>query len=442
MPDDLARPLPFDGLIGQAASLASRRGADWLVGLNARARRRYELSGWPHAKTESWKYTNLNALAAAEFVLARDGEAKVPAGRVLPVDAPRVVLVNGLLRPDLSELDRLGAGLTVARLSEMPHMEQGAVEDILRETSSTDGLPLAALNTALIADALVLEIADGVVSEQPVHVISIGAGGNAAFAPRLMIRAGKYSVADVIESHVGADGLDGAAYFSNAVTQVSLGRGARLGHYKVQNEAPGAFHVALTTAVVADGAVYDNFVLSIGGRLARNEIRGRIAGGNVEYRVNGAYMGAGSQHIDNTTFIEHAAAGSRSREVYKGVLAGSARGVFQGKILVRPDAQQTDGYQMNRAMLLSDKAEIDSKPELEIYADDVRCSHGATVGELEEEQLFYLQARGIDREAARRLLVAAYIDDAIDEIHSEVARGAMKQLAAGWLSNTLTESGK
>jgi Fe-S cluster assembly protein SufD len=144
--------------------------------------------------------------------------------------------------------------------------------------------------------------------------------------------------------------------------------------------------------------------------------------------------------LDNTTFIDHAAAGSRSREVYKGVLAGSSRGVFQGKILVRPDAQQTDGYQMNRAMLMSDKAEVNSKPELEIYADDVRCSHGATVGELEEEQVFYLQSRGIDRDTARQLLVAAYIDDAINEIHSEPVRDAMKQLASYWLTMTLTQT--
>ena len=442
MPDDHAKLPPFDGLIDAAASQASSRGADWLIALNGRARRRYAASGWPHAKTESWKYTNLNALASATFGLAPDVVAAVPTDRVLPIDGPRVVLVNGILHPDLSDLDGLGEGITLRCLSALDAADQSVVGDILEETTSTDGLPLAALSTAVIADALVLDIADGVVAEKPVHVISIGAGANIGFAPRLLIRAGKDSVAEVIESHVGSDGESGAVYFSNGVTQVTLARGARLGHYKLQNEATGAFHIALAAVEVAEGATYDSFVLSMGARLARHEIRGRIGGAHVEYRVNGAYMATGSQHIDNTTFIEHAAPGSRSREVYKGVLAGASRGVFQGKILVQPIAQKTDGYQMNRAMLLSDKAEINAKPELEIYADDVRCSHGATVGELDEEQLFYLRARGLDRAAARRLLVAAYIDDAIDEIQSEAVRDAMKQRAAGWLSETLERDGK
>jgi Fe-S cluster assembly protein SufD len=438
MPDGLSNPAPFDALIEAAASRANGANSDWLADLNNRARDRFATAGWPHARTESWKYTNLNALAAADFSLATTSDATVPEDRVLAGDMPRVVLVNGVLSAAHSDLDRLPAGVTVTRLADAGEGDRLALSDPIDEESSTDGLPLAALNTATFADALLLDIADGATLESPVHVISIGATENAAFAPRLMIRAGKDSFADVIESHAGSGA---EVYFSNAVAQVTVAKGARLGHYRVQNEAAGAFHVALTMAEVDEGAVYDNFVLSLGARLARNEIRGIINGARVEYRVNGAYMASGSQHLDNTTFIDHAAAGSRSREVYKGVLAGSSRGVFQGKILVRPDAQQTDGYQMNRAMLMSDRAEIDSKPELEIYADDVRCSHGATVGELEEDHLFYFQARGVDRDTARRLLVAAYIDDAIDEIHSEPAREAMKRLASDWLAANLSGDG-
>jgi Fe-S cluster assembly protein SufD len=438
MPDGLTKPLPFGDLIGIAKSRAGDVGSDWLVDLNARAGVRYAKAGWPHARTESWKYTNLNALAAVDFSLAVPADASIPEGRVLANDAPRVVLVNGMLNPALSDLDRLPAGITLTRLADAEEGARTALRELLEEETSTDGLPLAALNTATLSDALVMDIAPAASPETPVHVISIGASDNAAFAPRLIIRAGDGSFADVIESHVGSGA---EVYFSNIVTQVTVGKNARLGHYRVQNEATGAFHIALTTAEVAEGAVYDNFVLSLGARLARNEIRGTVNGARVEYRVNGAYLATGSQHLDNTTFIDHAAAGSRSREVYKGVLAGSSRGVFQGKILVRPDAQQTDGYQMNRAMLMSEKAEIDSKPELEIYADDVKCSHGATVGELEEDHLFYLQARGVDRDTARRLLVAAYIDDAINEIHSEPVRDAMKQLANEWLANRLSGDG-
>jgi Fe-S cluster assembly protein SufD len=438
MPDGLSKPLPFDDLIGEARSRASAVNSDWMADLNTRSRARYVKAGWPHARTESWKYTNLNALAVADFSLATGAAAVVPDALVLASSAPRIVLVNGVLNAGLSDLERLPAGVSLIRLTDAGEGDRQALSNPIDEKSSTDGLPLAALNSAIIADALLLDIAADAAPDTPVHVISIGASENTAFAPRLIIRAGKDSYADIIESHVGSGA---EVYFSNVVVQVSVAKGARLGHYRVQNEAAGAFHVALTTAEVAEGAVYDNFVLSLGARLARNEIRGTVNGARVEFRINGAYMAAGSQHLDNTTFIDHAAAGSRSREVYKGVLAGSSRGVFQGKILVRPDAQQTDGYQMNRAMLMSDKAEIDSKPELEIYADDVRCSHGATVGELEEDHLFYLEARGIDRDTARRLLVSAYIDDAIDEIHSEPVREAMKQLAGDWLARNLSGDG-
>jgi Fe-S cluster assembly protein SufD len=438
MPDGLAKPLPFEDLISAAKSRAGEAGTHWLVELNARARTRYAKAGWPHARTESWKYTNLNALAAADFSLAGPSDAAIPEDRVLASDAPRVVLVNGVVNAGLSNLDRLPEGISVTRVGDADSSDQATLRMLLEEETSTDGLPLAALNAATLSDVLLLDIAEEASPETPVHVISIGASENVAFAPRLIIRAGDGSFADVIESHVGSGA---EVYFSNIVTQVTVGKRARLGHYRVQNEASGAFHIALTTAEVAEDAVYDNFVLSLGARLARNEIRGTVNGARVEYRVNGAYLAAGSQHLDNTTLIDHAAAGSRSREVYKGVLAGSSRGVFQGKILVRPDAQQTDGYQMNRAMLMSDKAEIDSKPELEIYADDVRCSHGATVGELEEDHLFYLQARGVDRDTARRLLVAAYIDDAINEIHAEPMRDAMKVLANEWLANRLCGDG-
>jgi Fe-S cluster assembly protein SufD len=438
MPDGLVKAIPFEDLIA-AARARSQDG--WRADLNDQAKARYHVAGWPHARTESWKYTNLNALAGSDFTLAEGGAATgaaVPEDAILAIDAPRIVLVNGVLDPALSNLDALPGAVVLTRLAEAGESDRAVMASLLSEESSTDGLPLAALNAATLSDALILDIATGAVPETAVHVISVGAGENKAFAPRLLIRAGEDSFADVIESHVGGGA---EVYFSNSVTQVTVAKGARLGHYRLQNEALGAFHVALTTAEVAEGAVYDNFVLSLGARLARNEIRGEITGARVEYRINGAYMASGTRHLDNTTFIDHAAAGSRSREVYKGVLADASRGVFQGKILVRQDAQQTDGYQMNRAMLMSDRAEIDSKPELEIYADDVRCSHGATVGELEEDHLFYLQARGIDRDTARRLLVSAYIDEAIDEIHSEPVREAMKQRASDWLAQNLSGDG-
>ncbi len=432
MPDGRVQALPFGDLIAAAESRPAS-GAGWLSDLRARAGQRYARAGWPHARTESWKYTSLNVLAAETFVLEPRCDAAIPEGHILALDAPRIVLINGILHPRLSDLDHLPAGVTLHRLSDCGDWVHDIAAELIEETVSSDRLPLAALNSAMFQDAVLLDISNGAMADRPVHVISVGAGANAGYAPRIMIRAGRDSAADIVESHVGTGT---SMYFANAVTQVSVGSGAVVGHYKFQNEMLDAFHIAMTAVELAEGAVYDNFVLSMGARLARNEIRGRISGARAEYRVNGAYLGTARQHLDNTTFIDHAAAGSRSREVYKGVLDGSSRGVFQGKILVRPDSQQTDGYQMNRAMLLSDRAEIDSKPELEIYADDVRCSHGATVGSLQEDQVFYLQARGIPRDLARRLLLAAYLDDAIDEARSETVREAMKRAVAGWLAGT------
>jgi Fe-S cluster assembly protein SufD len=252
-----------------------------------------------------------------------------------------------------------------------------------------------------------------------------------AFHPRVLILAGRNSHATVVESHVG---LGDRPYFSNLVSEVTLREGAVLGHYKLQNEQPGAFHLAATQVRLDSRSTYDGFVLSLGARLSRNEIRAHLGGGEIECRLNGAYAVAGDQHVDNTTFIDHAAPGSRSREVYKGVLDETARGVFQGKILVRPHAQKTDGHQLNRALLLSRGAEVDSKPELEIYADDVKCSHGAAIGEIDEDQLFYLRARGIDRMTARAILVEAFLGEVLDEIRLDAAREAYRGLLAGWLA--------
>ena len=259
--------------------------------------------------------------------------------------------------------------------------------------------------------------------------MSVGHAGSepVSFHPRHLIVVGVGSVATIVESHVG----DGT-YFTNSVNEISVGDGAVLNHYKLQNDGSEAYHLAANLVRIGDRAVYDSFVLQVGGKLARNEVRTEL-GERVECRLNGAYLGRGEQHIDNTTFVDHAAPNSSSREVYKGVLDESARGVFQGKILVRQDSQKTDGHQLNKTLLLSQGTEIDSKPELEIYADDVKCSHGATTGELEEEQLFYLRARGINLEMARGMLVAAFVGEALAEMQVDAPRAAFQAVVDDWL---------
>jgi Fe-S cluster assembly protein SufD len=269
------------------------------------------------------------------------------------------------------------------------------------------------------------------VTVEPPILISLAAAGAAATTiahPRILVVVEDGASADLVVVHQG----DGA-YVAVPVTEIVVGDGARFGHYMLQAESAEAFHIAMTALRLASGAHYDGFVLAVGGRLARHEVRAELAGQHVDYRINAAYLGSGDQHHDLTTFIDHAKPNGGSHEMVKGVLTGRSRGVFQGKILVRPDAQKTDGFQMNRALLLSREAEVDSKPELEIYADDVKCSHGATVGELEDDQLFYLMARGIPRSRARALLVEAYVQEAVGLIGRAPVRDAFQAVAADWL---------
>ena len=425
--------LPFEGLIADARS---HKLGKWHSKLSERALEQYAEIGWPGPKTESWKYTSLNKIASGTFSLAGEYSALVPEDMIMPLTCPRVVLVNGVLNKELSNLEQLIGNLSITSLVDIEDHQKTFFDDLFKSEESKGDLPLTYLNTAILSDAVMLEITEGSKCELPLHIISIGSGNGITFAPRLIVNVGIGARVDFIESHVGCSD---SAYFSNSVTQLYLGDNSEVGHYKLQNDSRDSSHISLTRAVIDDGASYDNFTMSVGAKLSRNEVRAHLKGSGVECCINGAYLGAADQHIDNTTFIEHLAEGSSSREVFKGVLDDTARGVFQGKILVHPEAQKTDGYQMNRAMLLSDKAEIDSKPELEIYADDVRCSHGATVGELEDELIFYLCARGIDRESARRMLIGAYISDAIDEVKNIDIRSSIQSVAENWLKQNLYE---
>lgn len=386
----------------------------WLDALRTDARARYD--GLPGPRVEAWKYTPTQRLKGfAPDDGARPFAGAVPAG-VPALEAARLVLVNGVLDEGLS--DKLPAGATARPLAGA--LGEAGLAERLGRALDLDKAPLAALNTARFSDGLVIDIAAGKTVERPIHVISVATGG-AAVDPRFLVTLGDNAEATLIETHVTQDAAPSAV---NAVMEMTVAPSARLKHYKLLAEGADGAHVAMTQIVLARDAVYDNLVLQLGAGLARNEIRCRIDGAHAEARLIGAYVAAGDAHVDNTSFIDHAAPDATSREVYKGVLDGKGRAVFQGKILVRPDAQRTDGHQLNKALLLSPKAEIDSKPELEIYADDVKCSHGATAGALDEDQFFYLLARGIDARRARKLLVEAFLSETLQEIADEAVREA------------------
>ncbi|MBI1206168.1 MAG: Fe-S cluster assembly protein SufD [Azospirillum sp.] len=409
----------------------------WLGALRCAGAERFAALGFPGTRQEAWKYTNLRALE--KVVFAPPPAAAVSIDRVssvLPEDLVRhrLVFVDGRFRAALSAVGDLPAGVAITSLAAALEATPDLLEGHLGRLGAVDGHALLALNTAFAEDGAVLLLSRGVDLEAPVELVFVTTGVTTAMtSPRLLVVAEPDSRATVIEHHVG---LGETASFSNVVAEIEVGAGARLEHYKVQRESPAAFHIAVATARIGRDACYDNFVLTQGAQLSRSEIRAVFAGTGGDCRLSGAYMVRGHQHCDTTTLIDHAEPQCSSREVYKGALDDHSRAVFQGKIVVRPGAQRTDGHQLNRALLLSEHAEIDSKPELEIYADDVKCSHGCTVGELEDTALFYLRSRGIDRVGARALLTAAFLNEAIDEIPVEAVRTAFQDLTADWLQGS------
>ncbi len=411
----------------------------WVRDLREQGRNRFAELGFPTRKVEAWKYTNLTPLERIAFQPAKPAAADVHFD-LLPHtgSGPRLVFVDGFFRADLSSRDHLPAGVELLGLAEALGAHAGLaradlVSEHLGQLALSDEQRFVALNTAFLADGAVVRVARGVTAPEPIALVFVSLGSDTeptAFHPRTLLIAEPQSKVVVVEHHVS---LGSGATFANHAAEVFVGEGATLRHYKLQREGAEAFHLSNTTVTVGKDACYDNFILTTGARLARNEVHVTLGGGATGH-LNGAYMIGGNQHCDTTTVIEHREPHGTSREVYKGAIDGDARGVFQGKIIVHPNAQKTDGHQINRALLLSDTAGVDAKPELEIHADDVKCSHGATVGELADEALFYLRARGIPKDEARGLLIAAFLSEALDEISEAPIRDAFKAHVSGWLS--------
>ena len=418
---------------------ASLAGADqpWLGDLRRDGIDAFQGMGLPHPKIEAWKYTRLRSLEDTQFrpVSADDGRANVDhVPSVLPSGGshPRIVFVNGGLRPDLSRLDNLPDGVSVQCLDEAIAADPEWVGAHLGKIGQLDDLPLMALNTAMMDCGSVIRIDPGVVVEDPIEMIFVAGLTEApvAYHPRNLIVMGENSQATLVKLHAG---LGVGAYFANTVTEIKIGDGAVLRHYRVQSENMQATHLGSLHVKIGRDATYDSFGLHIGGRLSRTDVFARLEGEGGHCGLNGAYLMKGREHCDNTTEIEHLVPHTTSREIFKGILDDESRGVFQGRIVVHKGAQGTDGHQLSNALLLSNRAEMDAKPELEIYADDVKCSHGATTGQLDETALFYLRSRGIPDALARNLLIQSFLAGVIDEIKDEGIRDAMMNKIVHWL---------
>ncbi|WP_431301736.1 Fe-S cluster assembly protein SufD [Sediminicoccus sp. BL-A-41-H5] len=390
----------------------------WVAALRGAAAEHFAATGLPHRKLEAWRYTDLSPIAQAQFTEALTLAAEHPA--LPPMRAPhRAVFVDGRFAAGLSTLPAwcrtLAGDLNAA---------EGWLGALARE------LPVVSLNTMLFEDGLMLDLPAGV-EGGALELLSLASHTERpiAFHPRHLIRLGADASLTLIETSLGPNG---ASYLHNPVFEIQVAAGATLSHVRIQREGRAGFQLSTVLAAVEGGGTYDNFTLNAGARLVRNEIHTALLGPKAACHMNGAQLAGDGQHADTTTYLDHAAPDCASRQTYKTVLAGKSRGVFQGKILVRQVAQRTDGYQMNQALLLSEEAEIDAKPQLEIYADDVKCSHGATVGALDEAQLFYLRARGIPAEAARAMLVQAFLTEAIEGVTHPLAQAALAEATEGW----------
>jgi Fe-S cluster assembly protein SufD len=398
----------FDGLKSRLP------GDSWARNAASRA---FAAHGLPGRREEAWKYTSLAALDTIAFhepLLIVGAEEKL-LGR-LP-DAPRIVMIDGKLRRDLSQV---GPSVDLQRFADRPVF--GTLARPAREA-------LVGLNTMLAEDGAYISIAAGVDGGSLVlaSLASDLHGVPVAFHPRHAISLAPGAKLTVIEMALGE-----GVYLHNPVTEITLGAGAVLTHVRLQDEAPQAFHLSTLYADLAEQATYDSFSLTLGGRLARNEMHVRLGGAGATAHLNAAQLLRDRQHADFTSVISHDAPRCSSRQTVRNVLDGHSRGVFQGRIEVARAAQKTDGYQMNQALLLSPHAEIDCKPELEIYADDVKCSHGATVGALDADQLFYLRSRGVPEAAARAMLIRAFLADALDAIGDVTARGVLETAVDHW----------
>ena len=375
----------------------------WLQQLRDAAFRRFAELGFPTTKNEEWRFTNVAAIARGRFAAAVPAQADLDA--LAPFTAGiRLVFVNGVLSGSASSLPK---GVQVGELTE-------AAATHLGKYAGFDQNAFVALNTALITGGAFVQVARGSVVEQPIQIVYASVGGQAEglphLQPRTLVVVGASAQCTVVETYVGT-----GKYFTNAVTEIVAGDGAVVDHYKVQQEAPEAFHIATMQASLGRSTNFSSHSIAVGGALVRNDAIARLSEG-AEATLNGLYVVNGKQHIDNHTEIDHAKPHGTSHELYKGILDGKATAVFNGRIIVRKDAQKTDSKQTNKNLVLSDDAVIDTKPELQIFADDVRCTHGATIGQLDEESMFYLQSRGIGREQARSLLTYAFAQDILDRI--------------------------
>ena len=406
----------------------------WARSLRLSAITRFEELGFPTTKNEDWHFPSVAPIAEREFepLVGRGVVTGVSRADLAPFtfggdDWHTLVFLNGRFNAALSGTTSLPDGVSVMPIARAYDELPLLLEQHLGRIASIDAHTFTALNTAFINDGAVVHVSKDVAVEKPIHLLFVSDAGatNGVAQPRNLIVLDRFAKATVMESYAALPGAKGE-YFTNAVTEAVLADGATLTHLKLQRESELAYHVGTFDVRQGRDSHLVSFSFAIGGALSRTNVYTELRGEGCGATLNGLYLGDGTQHIDHQTRIEHVEPNCYSRELYKGILDGSAHGVFNGKVFVHPAAQKTDGKQTNNTLLLSEKAQIDTKPQLEIFADDVKCTHGATVGRLDETALFYMKSRGVNARTARELLTYAFAADVLETIELQAVKEGLE----------------
>jgi Fe-S cluster assembly protein SufD len=407
----------------------------WLRKLREDAFARFCEAGFPTTHDEDWRFTNVSVIAQTAFRLP-ETSTKISAEQIEPYRlegaACQLVFVNGRYAADLSSVKSLPKGVSAGSLAEAMERDPKALEPDLGHYLNTQRDVFCALNTAFLEDGGYVHIGRGVVLEAPIYLLFVTTGSETPLMthPRNVIIAEEDSQATFVEDYVS---LGAGVAFSNAATELVAGQNSVLAHYLIEREHTEAYNVSTLRIEQGRSANVASHSVLLGGGLVRNNVHPVLAGEGADCLINGLFIGNGRQHMDNYMLVEHASPHCGSRQFYNGILDGHSRGVFHGRIIVHKDAQKTDAKQTNRNLLLSDDAQIDTKPQLEIYADDVKCTHGATIGQIEEDELFYLRSRGLDEAAARRLLLFAFASECLERMKPGPVRKRVEDLVNEWL---------
>jgi Fe-S cluster assembly protein SufD len=399
----------------------------WLFPLRKAGVSSFAEQGFPTLKDEDWRFTNVAPIAALPFKPFFDATTDQAVAEVLPraifanLKGHRLVFVNGHFAPELSSIGSLPGGMKLSNLAAALAKDSAFIEKHLGRYAQAQGNAFAALNQAFFSDGAFIYVPGGVTVEEPVQLVFVSSAKQAGdtIHPRNLIIVDTNGKLTVVESYIS---VGNAAYFTNVVTELVAGDNAQVEHLKFQDEAADAYHIATIQGQFGRTSHVNVHSFAVGAKLSRNNIRAKLAGEGLECILNGLYLTKDEQLADHHMVVEHAQPHCASHEYFNGILDDKSKGVFHGRILVRQIAQKTDAKQTNKNLLLSDDATADTKPQLEIYADDVKCTHGATVGQLNDESIFYLRSRGISIETARRMLIHAFAGEIIDRIKCEAAR--------------------